>query len=116
MHKTLLLSLQEFETIKHKKLILLSASDTSKHVHDVHKQSRERKKKKVEEKNTNAIRNTQKQSKTVELCWHLISVLYIVEKGKCLEDLFARKYYLREISNAQENFLSAISFASLKSF
>jgi hypothetical protein len=58
----------------------------------------EGKKKKVEK--TNAIRNTQKQSKTAELCWHLISVLYIVENGNvlkiCLFVVLREKFQLHE--------------------
>lgn len=57
-----------------------AVSDTSKHVHDVPQaQNEEEKVGKI-----NAIRNTQKQSETAELCWHLISVWNFAKIGVSL--------------------------------
>ena len=60
--------------------------------------SRVKEKKRRKWKKTNAIRNTQKQWKTAEFCWHLISVLYIVENENILKIclLFERKFQMHD--------------------
>jgi hypothetical protein len=86
-------SLQEFQTIKHKKLILLLLFPTHQNMSMmfISRAENEKKKKKVEKTKCNKKHTKTIKNSRIVLAFDF-SFVYC-GKWKCLEDLFARKYY-----------------------